>query len=151
MQAKIAELFVAEAVRAWLLDAERAGLVLRGELTDDALSDAIDTIRQRFHEQWSVGLLAKHVGLSRTALATRFRLLTGDSPMHCLRRVRLSHAASLLATTRLSQAHIAHLTGYANEAALAKAFKRERGETLGRHRSAARALPPLQLAELTIT
>ena len=65
--------------------------------------------------------------------------------MHYLTRVRLSHAAGLLATTRLSHHEIAHLTGYATEAALAKAFKRERAETLGAHRAAARGVPHVRV------
>ena len=61
-------------------------------------------------------------GLSRTALATRFKSLVGDSPMHYLRRLRLSRAAGLLATT-----------------------KRERGKTLGAHRASARDIPELDV------
>ena len=94
--------------------------------------------------------LAAHVGLSRTALATRFRLLVGDSPMHYLTRVRLTQAAGLLATTRLSHHEIAHLTGYATDAALSKAFRRERGETLGAHRATARSAPDIALVASAI-
>jgi transcriptional regulator GlxA family with amidase domain len=65
--------------------------------------------------------------------------------MHYLTRVRLSRAAGLLATTRLGHHEIAHLSGYATEAALAKAFKRERGETPGQHRAAARSEPRISL------
>jgi AraC-like DNA-binding protein len=145
MQAKIAEVFIAEALRSWLIDAQNSGLLLGAELLDKPIADALPTIRQRFDERWTLAQLANHVGLSRTALATRFRQLVGDSPMHYLTRVRLSHAAGLLATTRLSHHEIAHLTGYAAEAALAKAFKRERGETLGAHRAAAHRVPQVRL------
>jgi AraC family transcriptional regulator, activator of mtrCDE len=145
MQAKIAEVFIAEALRAWLIDAERSGLIVGTELVDEPVTQALETIRGRFEERWTLARLAADVGLSRTALATRFRLLVGDSPMHYLTRTRLSHAAGLLATTRLSHHEIAHLSGYATEAALAKAFKRERGETLGAHRAAARGAPEINL------
>ena len=145
MQAKIAEVFIAEALRSWLLDAERAGLLVGPLLTDEPLAQVLDTIRHRFNEPWTVSRLAEQVGLSRTALATRFKLLVGDSPMHYLTRVRLSQAAGYVATTRLSHYEIANLTGYATESALAKAFKRERGETLGSHRAAARSAPVVNL------
>jgi AraC-like DNA-binding protein len=145
MQAKIAEVFIAEALRSWLLDAQNSGLFVGAELVDKPIADALETIRQRFDERWTLARLAYHVGLSRTALATHFSQLAGDSPMHYLTRVRLSHAAGLLATTRLSHHEIAHLSGYATEAALAKAFKRERGETLGAHRAAARGVPQIRL------
>jgi AraC-like DNA-binding protein len=145
MQAKIAEVFIAEALRSWLIDAQSSGLVVGAELVDEPTAQALETIRQRFNERWTLARLANHVGLSRTALATRFSQRVGDSPMHYLTRVRLSHAAGLLATTRLSHYEIARLTGYSTEAALAKAFKRERGETLGAHRAAARGVPRVDL------
>jgi AraC-like DNA-binding protein len=146
MQAKIAEVFIAEGLRAWLIDAERAGLLVGALLTDEPVAHALDTIRHRFDEPWTLDRLGAHVGLSRTALASRFKRQVGDSPMHYLTRVRLSQAAGFLATTRLSHHEIAHLTGYATEAALSKAFKRERGETLGRHRAMARGAPDIALA-----
>jgi AraC-like DNA-binding protein len=145
MQAKIAEVFIAEALRSWLLDAERTGLIVGSEFVDEPVAQALETIRDRFSERWTLERLAAEVGLSRTALATRFKLRVGDSPMHYLTRVRLGHAAGLLATTRLSHYEIAHLSGYATEAALAKAFKRERGETPGAHRAAARSAPEIEL------
>jgi AraC-like DNA-binding protein len=145
MQAKIAEVFIAEALRSWLIDAERSGLIVGTELLDEPVARALETIRERFDEPWTLARLAAHVGLSRTALATRFRLLVGDSPMHYLTRARLSHAAGLLATTRLGHHEIAHLSGYGTESALAKAFKRERGQTLGAHRAAARGAPEIDL------
>jgi AraC-like DNA-binding protein len=145
MQAKIAEVFIAEALRSWLIDAQSSGLLVGAELVDEPIANALETIRQRFNERWTVARLASHVGLSRTALATRFGQSVGDSPMHYLTRVRLSHAAGLLATTRLSHYEIAQLSGYATEAALAKAFRRERGETLGAHRAAARGVPQVDV------
>jgi transcriptional regulator GlxA family with amidase domain len=146
MQAKIAEVFIAEALRAWLIEAERDGLLVGAVLADEPVAQVLETIRNRFSERWTLARLGADVGLSRTALATRFKLQVGDSPMHYLTRVRLSHAAGLLATTRHSHYEIARLTGYATEAALAKAFKRERGETLGQHRAAARGTPRIELA-----
>jgi AraC-like DNA-binding protein len=145
MQAKIAEVFIAEALRSWLLDAERTGLIVSSEFVDEPVAQALERIREGFNERWTLERLAAEVGLSRTALATRFKLRVGDSPMHYLTRVRLGHAAGLLTTTRLSHYEIAHLSGYATEAALAKAFKRERGETLGAHRAAARRAPQIDL------
>jgi transcriptional regulator GlxA family with amidase domain len=120
-------------------------LIVSSEFVDEPVAQALERIREGFNERWTLERLAAEVGLSRTALATRFKLRVGDSPMHYLTRVRLGHAAGLLTTTRLSHYEIAHLSGYATEAALAKAFKRERGETLGAHRAAARRAPQIDL------
>ena len=70
-------------------------------LSDAPIALALTEFRQRFAAPWTLSSLASQVGLSRTALATRFRLALGDP--------------------------------------LAKAFKRERGETLGGRRAAPRS------------
>jgi transcriptional regulator GlxA family with amidase domain len=147
MQAKIAEVFIAVALRSWLIDALSSGLLIEPELVDEPIAQALETIGQGFNEPWTVDRLAKHVGLSRTALATRFSQRVCDSPTRYLTRARLDHAAGLLATTRLSPLRDRDLTGYATEAVLAKAFKRERGRTLGAHRAAARGVPQVDLLE----
>ena len=145
MQSKIAEVFLAEALRAWLIDAEQEGLLLGPLLGDEPVAAAVELLRRRFDEPWTLERVAAEVGLSRTALASRFKELVGDSPMRYLTRVRMSQAAGYLVTTRMSHFEIASLTGYATEAALSKAFKRERGETLGARRAAGRRAPEIAL------
>ena len=69
--------------------------------------------------------------MSRTLLATRFRTVTGESPMRYLAKVRLAQAAGYLRTAGLSIDAIAMRTGYGNDASLSKAFKRELGISSG--------------------
>jgi AraC-like DNA-binding protein len=144
--AKIADVFVAEAIRAWLVGAEQTGLLVVTLLHDRPVARAVQTIHDRFSEHWTLELLAAHVGLSRTALATRFRRLTGDSPIRYLTKVRLSHAAGQLATGRLSMYEIARETGYQSDATLSRAFKREFGQAPGAYRERARRTPVIELA-----
>ena len=85
------------------------------------------------------------VGMSRTLFATRFRAVTGESPMRHLAKVRLGQAAGYLTTADLSVDAIARRTGYASNASLSKAFKREFGVSPGayrRTRGDASLLPP---------
>jgi AraC-like DNA-binding protein len=146
--AKIADVFLAQALRAWLVGAERAGLLVAGALHDGPIANAVQALRLRFAEPWTLQLLAKHVGLSRSGLATRFRRLVGQPPMRYLAKVRLSQAAGYLATSHLSIYEIARLTGYDNDATLSKAFRREFGRPPGSYRDNVRRRPVVH-AELS--
>jgi AraC-like DNA-binding protein/mannose-6-phosphate isomerase-like protein (cupin superfamily) len=144
--AKIADVFLAQAIRGWLVGADQAGLLVVALLQDRPIANAVQTIRSRFSERWTLELLAAHVGLSRTALATRFRALMGDSPMRYLTKLRLSQAAGHLATGPLSIYEIARLTGYDNDASLSRAFRREFGVPPGVYRETARRSPAISIA-----
>ncbi len=62
-----------------------AGLLI-GTILDQPVAQAVDVIRRRYCESWTLASLAAHVGRSRTALSTRFKRLIGDSPAHYLTR-----------------------------------------------------------------
>ena len=79
------------------------------------------------------------MGLSRSALADRFRHLLGEPPMQYLTRWRLEVAAQLLRDTDDGIAAIASRVGYESEAAFNRAFKRHAGEPPATWRNAARA------------
>ena len=140
IQAKIADVFVAQALRAWLTAADRAGVLPLAVLSDDdAIAAAIAVVRQRLSAQWTVDRLAAHAGLSRTVFISRFRRSVGESPMRYITRLRLSAAAGLLSTTRLSLLDIAAATGYRSDSSLSKAFSREFGRAPGSFRTDLRA------------
>jgi len=83
---------------------------------------------------WTLQALAREVGMSRTLLATRFHAAVGESPIRYLAKVRLGQAAGYLSTSELSLEAIAVRTGYASNASLSKAFKREFGVSPGAYR-----------------
>jgi AraC-like DNA-binding protein/mannose-6-phosphate isomerase-like protein (cupin superfamily) len=145
--AKIADVLLAQALRAWLIEAEPGALVAVGPLDDQPIAKAVEALSSRPAEAWSLDRLARHVGLSRTALAVKFRDRLGVPPMRYLTKVRLSQAAAYLATGHLSIQEIARLTGYQNDAALSKAFKREFGQAPGAYRDRARRLPDIEIEE----
>lgn len=145
IQAKIADVLLAQVLRSWLNGADRAGLRIDGLLSDPPTARAVEALRDRYAERWTIDRLAAHVALSRSALAARFREHVGDSPMRYLTRIRLGRAAGYLATTRLSLSEIADLTGYGSDAALSKAFRRELGQTPGAYRAASSQPPAITL------
>lgn len=72
--------------------------------------------------------------MSRAAFAAQFNQLMGMPPLSYLLRYRIQHAATLLRLSDMPLAEVAELTGYSDETALAKAFKREMGISPGRYR-----------------
>jgi AraC-like DNA-binding protein len=134
MFAKLADVFLAQALRMYLIERERAGLLRLAPLADPQIGAAVALIRDQSAQPWTVQALARQVGMSRTLFSTRFRAAVGESPMRHVARVRLGQAASYLTTTKLSVDAIARRTGYGNSAALSKAFKREYETSPGRYR-----------------
>jgi AraC-like DNA-binding protein len=134
MFAKLADVFLAQAVRSYLIGAQQAGLLRLEPPADPPIDAAVALIRDQPARQWTVATLAREVGLSRTLFCTRFRAAVGESPMRHLARIRLGQAAGYLTTTKLSVDAIARRTGYGTSAALSKAFRREYETSPGRYR-----------------
>lgn len=104
-------------------------------LRDPQIATAIHLIHTRPHEPWTVKRLAEEVGYSRSAFASRFRDLVGESPMGYVRRNRLAVAATLLQRTSMSIGELARRSGYSTEASFSRAFKRAFGVAPGGYRA----------------
>jgi AraC-like DNA-binding protein len=76
---------------------------------------------------WTVGSLARAVGVSRAVLARRFAAAVGEPPMAYLTGWRLALAADLLRDPDATLAAVARKVGYGSPFALSAAFKRVRG------------------------
>jgi AraC-like DNA-binding protein len=133
--AKVADVFLTEIVRGYLsgLDAVAAA-VPPAAGGDPSVGAALALLRAQPDAPWTVADLAGKVGLSRTALAARFRDLVGEPPMSYLARIRLGQAAGYLSTTDKTVRQIARLVGYQSEASLSKAFRRALGCAPGEYR-----------------
>ena len=149
--ARLAEVFVAQAVREYV-ESVPAGATgwLRG-LADPAVSRALSMIHTRYNEELDVEMLAREAGVSRTVLGERFAELLGEPPMRYCSRWRMHVAANMLRDGKQSTANIAYSVGFNSEAAFNRAFKREFGEPPATWRrrveaeSAAEARVPIQL------
>lgn len=142
---KIADVCLTQALRVWLVGANRSGLLETGQLQDACIAKAVTAIRTRPTEPWSLDVLARLAGLSRSAFAGRFRMLMGEPPMRYVMKTRLSLAAGYLATSSRSMYEIALLSGYDNESTLSKAFRREFGTPPGSYRAAAHRPPAIRV------
>ena len=86
-------------------------------------------MRRELEEPRDIASLARSLGTSRRNLETVFRQATGQSPAQVYRSIRLAEARRLVEQTRQGVAEIAVRCGYADPAAMTRAFKAEHGAT----------------------
>jgi AraC-like DNA-binding protein len=106
-------------------------------LTDPATAAALNRMHADPARRWTVAELAAIAGLSRSAFARRFAMLTGRPPLAYLGWWRMTLAARLLRESDAPLSSLARQTGYTSEYAFANAFKREYGIAPGRYRTTA--------------
>ena len=90
---------------------------------------ALSFLRARATTAIRVADVAVAAGTSRTRLHALFRARLGTSPHAVLSDLRLRAAQRLLETSCLSIAEVAVRTGHADQSALTRCFRRERGAT----------------------
>ena len=127
MLAKIAELMFVEVVRKYMAGLPEDARGWFSGLRDPHVGAALRLIHSRPNEAWTLGTLAREVGLSRSGLAERFSSYVEVSPMQYLARWRLQLAARLLDDKTVSIAEAAGRVGYESEAAFNRAFKKHVG------------------------
>ena len=130
---RVTDVLVAQAIRVHLLDQPIA------VLGDPQIGAAVRLIHADPVRPWTVTELATAVALSRSAFSSRFRTLTGESPMRYVARFRLARAAELLRSGDAPLAAVARASGYGSEASFSRAFQRWFGTTPGHYRRRARA------------
>ena len=134
--AKVADVFLTDFLRHYLTQQSTALVHLPQDQGADApIAAALRLMRRDPRSAWTVDDLARHVGMSRTAFAARFRDAVGEPPFSHLTRLRLSQGAGHLATTSRTIASIARDVGYDNESSFSKAFKRHYGRSPGAFRT----------------
>lgn len=127
MLAKIAELMFVEVVRKYMASLPEDARGWFSGLRDHHVGAALRLIHSRPGEAWTLGSLAREVGLSRSALAERFSSYIEVSPMQYLSRWRLQLAARLLDDKAVTISEAAASVGYESEAAFNRAFKKHVG------------------------
>lgn len=131
---RVAELFVIQAIRNELAAAAAPHQAAGPLLHHPQMVRAIALMRGRMSSTWSLGLLARAVGMSRSAFAATFAAVVGEPPLQHLARMRVAAAAQILRATELSLGEVAACVGYGSDQALARAFKRYMRCSPGRYR-----------------
>ena len=121
---RVSELLFVEVVRRHLEALPQGETGWFAGLRDEFVGKAIERLHGRPAAPWTLDLLAREVGLSRSALAERFTRLVGEPPMHYLARWRMQLASARLASGGANVQAVAAEVGYASKAAFSRAFKK---------------------------
>ena len=100
------------------------GQGLAAGLRDPFVGRALNALHRSPARSWTLEMLAREAGLSRSALAERFAQFVGRPPMQYLTNWRMQLATGHLLSGRESVAVIANLVGYESEAAFSRSFKK---------------------------
>jgi AraC family transcriptional activator of mtrCDE len=106
-------------------------------LSDPPVARAFAEMTSRPSAPHTVQSLSHAVGLSRSAFMARFSAAFGESPMSLLRRVRMRHAADLLAANALSIDQVALNAGYQSRSSFTRTFRRYYGSDPSEYRAKA--------------
>lgn len=87
---------------------------------------AAQLVAERFHEPWTIGTLARTVGLNERKLKEGFRAVVGRTVHSHLEEIRLAAAAAMIAGgAAVTEAALA--VGYSSPSHFAKVFRRRHG------------------------
>jgi len=139
--AHLAQLMFVQAIRAHL---QQGGATAQGWLQglgDERIAPALRLLHGEPSKSWSLGELARAVGMSRTTFAERFRAVMGTTPLAYLTDWRMYLAERDLRRTELPVASVAYSLGYTSESAFSNAFKRVTGVAPRRYRTTSRSAP----------
>ncbi len=139
MAARLAEMLLVEAVRAWSLRPEAAQTGWVRGFADPQIGRALGLIHADIGRDRSVEELASAAALSRSAFVARFTALLGEPPIRYVAGWRLETAKLRLRETRDGIATIAHEVGFGSPEAFSRAFRRATGMPPAAWRDSARA------------
>ncbi|MFN0316991.1 MAG: AraC family transcriptional regulator [Burkholderiales bacterium] len=123
---RLSELLFIQILRAHIQNStDTAGML--AALRDRKVCAALNCMHQSPHLSWTLESLASELGMSRSAFASRFKLMVGQTPIQYLTTRRVQEGKRLLRESRLSVTAIAERVGYGSEAAFGKVFKRYAG------------------------
>jgi AraC-like DNA-binding protein len=124
---KLSEVLFAESLRRHLDSLAPGQTGWLAGLRDRHVGRALALMHARPAHAWTVPMLARAIGCSRSILAERFTYYLRQPPMHYLAQWRMTLAATELRSSRASVLAIARQVGYDTDAAFNRAFKREFG------------------------
>ena len=127
VSARLADVLLVEAIRAYTEQAGPAETGWLGALSDPRLGRALRAIHQDIAQPWTVARLAAVAGMSRAAFSAEFARRVGQPPLAYLRKWRLTRARAALARGDSSVAGIARSIGYTSQSAFGHAYRRAFG------------------------
>jgi AraC-like DNA-binding protein len=135
MVERLVDLLFIEAIRDYLVSRPQS-TGLFAALRDPQIRRALDAMHADVERPWTVEELASTAAMSRSAFASRFQAILGQSPLSYLTAWRMQLAYDWL-QEGATVLDVALRCGYQTEAAFNRAFKRVAGVTPGLVRRAA--------------
>lgn len=129
VSARLADVLVVEAIRAYAADGESVQTGWLGALSDPRLGRVLQAIHGDIAHPWTVAGLAGVAGMSRAAFAAAFSRRVGQPPLGYLRAWRLTMARAALARGDADIARLAKSLGYTSQSAFTHAFRSAFGLT----------------------
>jgi AraC-like DNA-binding protein len=124
---RLLELILIEALRYRPADIGDSRSSLLAGLADPRIGNALRIMHSDTKQAWTLASLARKVGMSRSAFASRFLQLVGVPPIEYLATWRMRLAKSALASSEVPMIDIAEMAGYQSVSAFSTAFKRVTG------------------------
>jgi len=125
--ARLADVLLVEAIRAFAGTVEQVEIGWLGALSDARLGRALRVIHGGIAQPWTVAQLASVAGMSRAAFSAEFTRRVGQPPLAYVRAWRLTIARAALARGDETVASIASKVGYTSQSAFGHAFRRAFG------------------------
>lgn len=123
VSARLADVLLVEAIRAYAADGETVQTGWLGALSDPRLGRVLQAIHGNIAYPWTVAGLASVAGMSRAAFSAAFTRRVGQPPLGYLRAWRLTIARAALARGDADIARIASNLGYTSQSAFTHAFR----------------------------
>jgi AraC-like DNA-binding protein len=127
VSARLADVLMVEAIRAYAEGGERPQTGWLGALSDPRLGCALRAIHDDIARPWTVAQLAAAAGMSRAAFSAAFARQVGQPPLGYVRAWRLTLARAALARGDADIASIGSKLGYTSQSAFTFAFRRAFG------------------------
>jgi AraC-like DNA-binding protein len=127
VSARLADVLLVEAIRAYSNRLDAAEIGWLGALSDPRLGRALRAIHSAVAQPWTVAQLAGVAGMSRAAFSAEFTRRVGQPPLTYLRKWRLTLARAALTRGDANVARIAASIGYMSQSAFGHAFRRAFG------------------------
>jgi AraC-like DNA-binding protein len=138
---RMSEMMFIEALRRYVDTLPKGETGWLAGLSDAAVGRALALIHERPSEAWTLERLGEAAAVSRSTLHERFVHFLGQPPMQYLAQWRMQVAARWLRETDAKVLEVALESGYENEAAFARAFRRATGASPAAWRRARRTRP----------
>lgn len=123
VNARLADVLLVEAIRAYARSIEQVEIGWLGALSDPRLGRVLRLIHGDVAQPWTVAQLANVAGMSRAAFSAEFTRRVGQPPLAYVRAWRLTIARAALARGDETVASIARKVGYTSQSAFSHAFR----------------------------